>query len=222
MALPARMRGAADLVLGVDDLERARSVAPAVQYAYLSNPTGFLLGEIPLPTDMAKAAAGPAGTTGAVQVFVMPARSSTSGPADAAKPGAAAGGAGTAITADTVTKGAVVSGDDAKQLLSAKDLTGFSSSRVSAPDGPQPQLEYLHGMEVTPEFFVARGLAAAAGLGLAALLSRLMEQTIGFCALHAGLVIAGVAAAWTVVAACNVLPAAAAARMPAADAIRYE
>ena len=432
MALPARMRGSADLVLGVDDLERARSVTPAVQYAYLSNPTGFLLGEIPLPTDMAKSAAGPAGasaasagpagTTGAVQVFVMPATSSTSGPAEAAKPGAAGGGAGTAITADTVTKGAVVSGDDAKQLLSAKDLTGFSPSRVSAPDGPQPQLEYLHGMEVTPEFFVARGLAAAsgslfaeadmargepvlvlgsllggtlfedgaaldrqvlsmnrlyrivgvlaptgtevdeqaftpalqaadrikefaiktadtntslrftvadpahldearaqladhfaaaygegavsigipraeaqstadryrrlvtvilflalsaltiaavnmtnifygravrrqrsagilkavgasmpqvfavfflealivgavggaAGLGLAALLSRLMEQTIGFGALHAGLVVAGVAAAWTLVAACNVLPAAAAARMPAADAIRYE
>ncbi len=441
MALPARMRGAADLVLGVDDLERARSVAPAVQHAYLSNPTGFLLGELPLPTGLAKSAAGtagapaasagPAGTAGAVQVLVLPATSATSGPADTAKlgsatradsAGAAAGSAGMALTGETVTKGAVVSGDDAKQLLSATDLTGFSQSLVSAPDGPQPQLEYLHGMEVTPEFFVARGLTAAAGslfteadmargepvlvlgsqlgatlfedgaamdrqvlsmnrlyrivgvlaptgtdadeqaftpalqatdrvkdfavkaagtntslrftvtdpahldeahaqladhfdaaygegavsigipraeaqstadryrrlvtiilflalsaltiaavnmtnifygravrrqrsagmlkavgasmaqvfavfflealvvgavggaagLGLAALLSRLMEQTIGFGALHAGLVVAGVAAAWTLVAGCNVLPAAAAARMPAADAIRYE
>ena len=441
MALPARLRGGADLVLGVDDLERARSVSPAVQYAYLSNPAGFLLGEIPLPIGMAKSAsgtagapaasAGPAGTAGAVQVLVIPATSATSGPADATTLGsvsqaesaaAAIGGAGTALTGATVTKGAVVSGDEAKQLLSAKDLSGFSQSMVSAPDGPQPQLEFLHGMEITPEFFVARGLTAAAGslfaeadmargepvlvlgsqlgaalfedgaaldrqvlsmnrlyrivgvlaptgtevdeqaftpalqaadrvkdlaiktagtntslrftvadpahldearaqladhfaaaygegavsigipraeaqstadryrrlvtiilflalsaltiaavnmtnifygravrrqrsagilkavgasvaqvfavfflealivgavggaagLGLAALLSRLIEQTIGFGALNAGLVIAGVAAAWTLVAACNVLPAAAAARMPAADAIRYE
>ena len=67
------------------------------------------------------------------------------------------------------------------------------------------------------------GLAgAAAGMGLAALLSRLMEQTIDFGTLHAGLVIAGVVAAWIIVAAGNVLPAVAAARMPAADAIRYE
>ncbi|MDE0218470.1 MAG: ABC transporter permease [Spirochaetaceae bacterium] len=442
MALPARMRGPADLVLGVDDLERARSVAPSIQHAYLSNPTGFLLGEIPLPSGLAKSAAGAAGapaasartagTAGSVQVFVMPAASATSGPADATKlgsvsqaesAGAAIDVAGTALTADTGTKELpAVSDDGVKQLLSAKDLAGFSPSLVSAPDGPQPQLEYLHGMEVTPEFFAARGLTAAAGslfadadvrrgepvlvlgsqlgatlfedgsaldrqvlsmnrlyrivgvlaptgtevdehafapapqaadrikefaiktagtntslrftvtdpahldearaqlaghfaagygegavsigipraeaqstadryrrlvtiilflalsaltiaavnmtnifygravrrqrsagilkavgasmpqvfavfflealivgavggaagLGLAALLSRLIEQTIGFGALHAGLVIGGVAAAWTLVAACNVLPAAAAARIPAADAIRYE
>jgi hypothetical protein len=72
------------------------------------------------------------------------------------------------------------------------------------------------------EALIVGGAGAAAGMGLAAFLSRLMEQTVGFGALHAGLIIVGVAAAWTIVAACNMLPAAAAARMPAADAIRYE
>ena len=72
------------------------------------------------------------------------------------------------------------------------------------------------------EALIVGGAGAAAGMGLAAFLSRLMEQTIGFGALHVGLIIVGVAAAWTIVAACNMLPAAAAARMPAADAIRYE
>ena len=72
------------------------------------------------------------------------------------------------------------------------------------------------------EALIVGAVGGAAGLGLAALLSGLMEQTIGFGALHAGLVMAGVAAAWIIVAACNVLPAVAAARIPAADAIRYE
>ena len=441
MVLPARRRGADGLVLGVDDLERARSVVQAVRYAYLSNPTGFLLGEIPLPAGLSRSAAGAAGGSassagtagmaGSVQVFVLPGASVTSGPADAAESGSgsrpdSAGAADAAGTAFAEAKGAkelpAVSGDDVKELLSTKGLADIAPSLVQAPDGPQPQLEYLHGLEVTPEFFVARRLSAtagslftdvdmrrgepvlvlgsqlgatlfedgvaldrqvlslnrlyrivgvlaptntevdeqaftpapqaadrvegfgiktlagdtnlrftvsdpahleearaqltshfdsaygegavsisipraeaqstadryrrlvaiilflalsaltiaavnmtnifygravrrqrsagilkavgasmgqvfavfflealivgavggAAGLGLAALLSGLMEQTIGFGALHAGLVIAGVAAAWTLVAACNVLPAVAAARMPAADAIRYE
>ena len=72
------------------------------------------------------------------------------------------------------------------------------------------------------EALIVGAAGAAAGLGLAALLSGLMERVIGFGALHAGLVVAGVAAAWTIVAACNVLPAVAAARLPAADAIRCE
>ena len=441
MELPARMRGPADLLLGVADLERARSVVQAVRYAYLSNPTGFLLGEIPLPSGLTKSAAGtvgapaasagPAGMAGSVQVFVLPGASVTSGPADVTESGSvsradSAGAAEAAGTAFAEAKGAkelpAVSGDDVKELLSTKGLADIAQSLVQAPDGPQPQLEFLHGLEVTPEFFVARGLAAAAGslftdedmrrgepvlvlgsqlgatlfedgvaldrqvlsmnrlyrvvgvlaptgtevdeqaftpapqaagriegfglktatqdtslrftvadpahldearaqlvshfeaayeegavsisipraeaqattdryrrlvtiilflavsalmiaavnmtnifygravrrqrsagilkavgasmgqvfavfflealivgavggaagLGLAALLSGLMEQTIGFGALHAGLVMAGVAAAWTIVAACNVLPAVAAARIPAADAIRYE
>ena len=367
MALPVRVRTATDVVLTVDDLERARSATEAVQYAYLSNPTVFFPGELP---GELKAPAGSAKTSG---------------------------GAG-----------------------AAKESAGFFQPPASTPDGPKPQLELLLGWEVTPEFFAARGLTAAAGslfadedvrrgepvlvlgaragstlfkdglslnrqvlsldrlyriigvlaptgteideqaftpaplaadrfrgfkdaamaaslrftvadpdhlvnaraqlanhfdavygegavaisiprdvyeaiydryrrlvtiilflalsalliaavnmtnifysravrrqrsvgilkavgasvpqvfavfflealivgaagaaagLGLAALLSGLMERTIGFGALHAGLVVAGVAAAWTIVAACNVLPAAAAARLPAADAIRCE
>ena len=369
MALPVRVRTATDVVLTVDDLERARSATEAVQYAYLSNPTVFFPGELP---------------------------GELKAPAGSAK---ASGGAG-----------------------AAKESAGFFQPPASTPDGPKPQLELLLGWEVTPEFFAARGLTAAAGslftdedvrrgepvlvlgsragstlfedglslnrqvlsldrlyriigvlaptgtvedeqaftpaplaadrfrgfdlkgaamaaslrftvadpdhlvkaraqlanhfdavygegavaisiprdvyeaindryrrlvtiilflalsalliaavnmtnifysravrrqrsvgilkalgagapqvfavfflealivgaagaaagLGLAALLSGLMERTIGFGALHAGLVVAGVAAAWTIVAACNVLPAAAAARLPAADAIRCE
>lgn len=83
MALPVRVRTATDVVLTVDDLERARSATEAVQYAYLSNPTVFFPGELKVP--------------------------------------------------------------------------------ASTPDGLKPQLEYLLGLEVTPEFFAARGLTAAAG-----------------------------------------------------------
>lgn len=365
MALPVRVRTATDVVLTVDDLERARSATEAVQYAYLSSPTVFFPGELKAPAGSVKAS----------------------------------GGAG-----------------------AAKESAGFFQPPASTPDGPKPQLELLLGWEVTPEFFAARGLTAAAGslfadedvrrgepvlvlgahagstlfedglslnrqvlsldrlyriigvlaptgtvedeqaftpaplaadrfrgfdlkgaamaaslrftvadpdhlvkaraqlanhfdavygegavaisiprdvyeaiydryrrlvtiilflalsalliaavnminifysravrrqrsvgilkalgagapqvfavfflealivgaagaaagLGLAALLSGLMERTIGFGALHVGLVVAGVAAAWTIVAACSVLPAAAAARLPAADAIRCE
>ena len=63
---------------------------------------------------------------------------------------------------------------------------------------------------------------AAAGFGLSALLSRLMEQTIGFGALQIGLIVIGVLASWAIVAVFNVVPAQAAARAPAAEAIRYE
>lgn len=63
---------------------------------------------------------------------------------------------------------------------------------------------------------------AAAGFGLSALLSRLMEQTIGFGALQIGLIVIGVLASWAIVAVFNVVPAQAAARVPAAEAIRYE
>ena len=391
MELPARVRTGTGVVLTVDDLERARSVTQAVRHAYLSNPVGFLLGELDAP-------AGKGDPAVSVTVVVP------DGGAPAKTPPAAA------------------AGEEAKDLLSLKESAGAFEAPVSMPDGPAPQLEFLHGLQVTPEFFAARGLTAAAGslfteadmargdpllvlgsqvastlfrdgvaldrqvlslnrlyrivgvlaptgteadeqaftpaplaadrfkgfdlkgaamdtalrftvadpahldearaqlaghfdavygqgavaigipraaaeaaadryrrlvtiilflalaslliaavnmtnifysravrrqraagilkavgarapqvfavffveslivaaagaaagLGLAALLSRLMERTIGFGALHAGLVITGVAAAWTLVAACNVLPAAAAARMPAADAIRYE
>ena len=423
MELPARVRTATDVRLTVEDLESARSATEAVQYAYLANPTGFLLGELPFPKGLSPSADGPASS---VQVFVIPAPSATTRQSDAAEPGSAprtlpSGTTGTVATPGTTPVLPDGSGEAETKLISAKELAGFAQPLVSAPDGPKPQVEFLHGLEVTSEFFASRGLTAlagslfteadmgrgepilvlgsrlgetlfedgvsvdrqvlslnrlyrivgvlaptgtevdeqaftpapqaadriegfafkaamdtslrftvadpahldearaqlaihfattygegavsisipraeaqsttdryrrlvriilflalsalliaavnmtnlfysravrrqrsvgilkavgasvaqvfavfflealivggagaAAGMGLAAFLSRLMEQTIGFGALHVGLIIVGVAAAWTIVAACNMLPAAAAARMPAADAIRYE
>ena len=423
MELPARVRTATDVRLTVEDLESARSATEAVQYAYLANPTGFLLGELPFPKGLSPSADGPASS---VQVFVIPAPSATTRQSDAAEPGSAprtlpSGTTGTVATPGTTPVLPDGSGEAETKLIAAKQLAGFAQPLVSAPDGPKPQVEFLHGLEVTSEFFASRGLTAlagslfteadigrgepilvlgsrlgetlfedgvsvdrqvlslnrlyrivgvlaptgtevdeqaftpapqaadriegfafkaamdtslrftvadpahldearaqlaihfattygegavsisipraeaqsttdryrrlvriilflalsalliaavnmtnlfysravrrqrsvgilkavgasvaqvfavfflealivggagaAAGMGLAAFLSRLMEQTIGFGALHVGLIIVGVAAAWTIVAACNMLPAAAAARMPAADAIRYE
>ena len=423
MELPARVRTATDVRLTVEDLESARSATEAVQYAYLANPTGFLLGELPFPKGLSPSADGPASS---VQVFVIPAPSATTRQSDAAEPGSAprtlpSGTTGTVAAPGTTPVLPDGSGEAETKLISAKELAGFAQPLVSAPDGPKPQVEFLHGLEVTSEFFASRGLTAlagslfteedigrgepilvlgsrlgetlfedgvsvdrqvlslnrlyrivgvlaptgtevdeqaftpapqaadriegfafkaamdtslrftvadpahldearaqlaihfattygegavsisipraeaqsttdryrrlvriilflalsalliaavnmtnlfysravrrqrsvgilkavgasvaqvfavfflealivggagaAAGMGLAAFLSRLMEQTIGFGALHVGLIIVGVAAAWTIVAACNMLPAAAAARMPAADAIRYE
>ena len=433
MELPARVRTATDVRLTVEDLESARSATEAVQYAYLANPTGFLLGEFPFPKGLSPSAGGSAsgttaadGATSSVQVFVIPAPSATTRQSDAAEPGSAprtlpSGTTGTVAAAGTTPVLPDGSGEAETKLISAKELAGFAQPLVSAPDGPKPQVEFLHGLEVTSEFFASRGLTAiagslfteadmgrgepilvlgsrlgetlfedgvsvdrqvlslnrlyrivgvlaptgtevdeqaftpapqaadriedfafkaamdtslrftvadpahldearaqlaihfattygegavsisipraeaqsttdryrrlvriilflalsalliaavnmtnlfysravrrqrsvgilkavgasvaqvfavfflealivggagaAAGMGLAAFLSRMMEQTIGFGALHVGLIIVGVAAAWTIVAACNMLPAAAAARMPAADAIRYE
>ena len=65
-------------------------------------------------------------------------------------------------------------------------------------------------------------VGAAVGLGLSALLSRLMEETIGFGVLQIGLIVIGVLVSWGIVAVFNVVPASAAARVPAAEAIRYE
>ena len=70
--------------------------------------------------------------------------------------------------------------------------------------------------------FVIGAIGSAAGVGLAALLARLLEQEFGVGGFDPGLISAGVAASWTIVAACAVLPAVAAARSPAAEAIRYE
>ncbi len=65
-------------------------------------------------------------------------------------------------------------------------------------------------------------IGAGVGFGLSALLSRLMEETIGFGALEIGLIVVGVLVSWAIVAVFNVVPASAAARVPAAEAIRYE
>lgn len=365
MALPVRVRTATDLVLTVDDLERARSATEAVQYAYLSNPTLFFPGELKMPTDSAKASGG-AGSAKESADIVQPPASTPDGPQPqlefllgwevtpdffAARGLTAA--AGSLFTDEDVRRGepVLVLGAHAgstlfedrlslnRQVLSfdrlyriigvlaptgteideqaftpaplaadrflgfdLKDAAMATSLRftVADPDHlidaraqlanhfdavygegavaisiPRDTAEAITdryrrlvtiilflalsalliaavnmtnifysravrrqrsvgilkaigaGMpQVFSVFFlealIVGAVGAAAGLGLAALLSGLMERTIGFGALHVGLVVAGVAAAWTIVAACNVLPAAAAARLPAADAIRHE
>ena len=60
------------------------------------------------------------------------------------------------------------------------------------------------------------------GVALASLLAHLTWQEFGYGGLGLGSTLVGVAAAWIVIFSCSVLPAVAAARVPAADAIRYE
>ncbi len=69
---------------------------------------------------------------------------------------------------------------------------------------------------------VMGAIGSAAGVGLAMLLDHLLAREFGLGGLDAGLIAAGVGASWILVAACSVVPATAAARAPAADAIRYE
>ena len=72
------------------------------------------------------------------------------------------------------------------------------------------------------EALVVGAIGSAAGVGLAVVLAGLIEPDFGVGGLAPGLILAGVAASWAIVAACSVLPAMAAARAPAAEAIRYE
>ena len=153
MELPARVRTATDVRLTVEDLESARSATEAVQYAYLANPTGFLLGELPFPKGLPESANRAAGTTGAVQMSVIPGASVTKRQADT----------GDSETAHGATDLAEATSDVAKQLPSAKEVSGMAEMLLTAPEGPKLQLEYLRGLEVTPEFFNARGLMAAVG-----------------------------------------------------------
>ena len=69
---------------------------------------------------------------------------------------------------------------------------------------------------------VMGAIGSAAGVGIAVLLDHLVVRGFGLGGLDAGLIAAGVGASWILVAACSVVPAVAAARAPAADAIRYE
>jgi putative ABC transport system permease protein len=63
---------------------------------------------------------------------------------------------------------------------------------------------------------------AALGTGISILLSRLMQQTMGFGAAMPGLLVAGIIGAVALVTALDIFPAMQAARTPAAEAIRYE
>lgn len=65
-------------------------------------------------------------------------------------------------------------------------------------------------------------IGSAAGVALAALVDRQLAHGFGLGGLDAGVIVAGVAASWVIGAACSAVPAVAAARAPAADAIRYE
>lgn len=72
------------------------------------------------------------------------------------------------------------------------------------------------------EALVVGAVGSAAGVGLAAVLTGMMEREFGVGGLGPGLIAGGVAAAWAIVATCSVLPAMSAARAPAAEAIRHE
>lgn len=151
---------------------------------------------------------------------------------------AAAYGAG-AVVIDTPRAEAAAAADRYRRLITvtlflelaalaiaAVNMTNIFFSRARRRRREVGILKALGGSvgKVFAAFFaealVVGAAGAAMGLGLALLLSRLTEQVIGFGVSHAGLTVLGVAAAWLVVAACTVLPAAAAARLPAADAIR--
>ena len=133
MELPARVRTGTDVVLTVADLE-ARRAAPAVRYAYLANPTGFPLGELPIPEQVAELAATDSPGPAAVNVIVIPADSA----ADAGQ---------TPVPA---------TGPDGGD-------TELGQPLLKAPEGPRPQRELLTGFEVSPEFFAAWNLTPAAG-----------------------------------------------------------
>ena len=72
------------------------------------------------------------------------------------------------------------------------------------------------------EAAVIGAVGGAAGMALAAALAGMIESTVGVDAWRIDLVVVGLAIAWTIVSACSLLPAFAAARAPAAEAIRYE
>lgn len=72
------------------------------------------------------------------------------------------------------------------------------------------------------EAAVVSAVGGAAGVALAALLAVVIHSAIGVPGFRIGLVFAGLATAWTIVSACSLLPAFAAARAPAAEEIRYE
>lgn len=72
------------------------------------------------------------------------------------------------------------------------------------------------------EAAVIATIGGAAGLGVAALVAGNVSYRIGVDVSAAGPLLAGLGLALTIVAACSLLPAAVAARSPAAEAIRHE
>jgi putative ABC transport system permease protein len=113
-------------------------------------------------------------------------------------------------------------------LIAAANVTNILASRAMRRRRSVGILKALgatvHG--VFRLFFLEAavvGLAGAVvGTGLAALLSRIMRETMGFGGVYAGLLGAGIVGAVVLVTALDVVPAMQAARAPAAEAIRYE
>ena len=186
METPARLRTARDVVLTADDLE-ARHLAPAVRYAYLANPTGFPLGELPIPEQVAKmsltdspgrpAGAAEAGTAAATAkvIVIPPATAGARGPAVEAAaagqtPASAAAPADGAVQplADGrresgATPGPAATRGDGNAQLRFEKAGALGQALLTTPEGPRPQRELLTGFQVSPEFFAAWNLAPAAG-----------------------------------------------------------
>ena len=139
MDLPAQVQSSTEVVLlTAADLE-ARSATQAIRYAYLANRTGFRFGE-----------------SGFGQ----------GGPGGQAQGGQAQGGqaqGGQAQGGQAQAQGGQAQGGQAQGGQAAGGGPGGQFQRVAPPEGPQPQIEFVEGMEVTPEFFDAWGLTAAAG-----------------------------------------------------------
>jgi len=72
------------------------------------------------------------------------------------------------------------------------------------------------------EALLLGGFGAFLGVGISVLLSKLMESTLGFERISAGVLGAGIVGAWAITMALTVFPALQAARVPAAEAIRNE
>ncbi len=72
------------------------------------------------------------------------------------------------------------------------------------------------------EALLLAGFGAVLGVGISLLLSKLMESTLGFERIPAGVLASGIVGAWAITMALTVYPALQAARVPAAEAMRNE
>jgi hypothetical protein len=113
-------------------------------------------------------------------------------------------------------------------LIAAANVTNILSSRAMRKRRSVGVLKAL-GASANSVFrlFILEALiigaaGAALGTGFSILLSWLMQETMGFGGILAGLLAAGIVGAAALVTGLDILPALQAARVPAAEAIRYE
>lgn len=163
METPARLRTASDVVLTAADLE-ARQVAPAVRYAYLANPTGFPLGELPIPEQVAEMAltdspgrppgAEAGAAAAAVKVIVIPAAGQVGAPAARAT----AGARGPAVEAAAAPAAPAVASARGAAVEAAADAGQTPASPAAPGDGAvQLPADGQHGSGATPGPAPARG-----------------------------------------------------------------